>query len=190
MKLFRLLSLSAALLFSTGAYALTCDDIEFTGSIEDTFPNVEDYCLEVVEREGVQYARIHARIATPGFSTVVIQAQHPDGSWGERRKITPASDFRVRIAGRDTRIRDLVRGQEINIYLKEGDWNLAMTDEAAETVEIAAIAPYVAPVTIEEHVEDDTSTASMPKTATMVPFIGMLGGLMIAFGLVLRLRRR
>ena len=191
MKLFRKIGLAAAaLLFTTSAYALECSDLDFTGQVAENFPNVADYCQEVVESEsGERFARIHARVRTPGFSSIVLQYQYPDGTWGETRKATPPSDFRVRLSGRDTRIRDLVRGQEINIYLKEGQWELAMTDEAPEVVEIAAVAPYVAPVVIEEEPEPEPEP-EMPKTATMVPFVGLLGGLLMAFGLALRLRRK
>ena len=191
MKLFRMIGLAAAaLMFTTSAYALECSDLDFSGEVSNNFPNVGDYCQEVIEAEnGERFARIHARVKTPGFSSIVLQYQYPDGTWGETRKATPPSDFRARLSGRETRIRDLVRGQEINIYLKEGQWELAMTDRA-EVVEIAAVAPYVAPVVIEEEEPEPEPEPEMPKTATMVPFVGLLGGLLMAFGLALRLRRK
>ena len=103
MKLFRKIGLAAAaLMFTTSAYALECSDLDFSGPVSDNFPNVGDYCQEVVEHDGERFARIHARVRTPGFSSIVLQYQYPDGTWGETRKATPPSDFRGRLSGRDT----------------------------------------------------------------------------------------
>jgi hypothetical protein len=182
--MFKSLITGVLLMAGANVYAVTCDDIEFSGDIASTYPNVDEFCREIVERDGESYAKLQARVTHPGYSTLGVQFQRPDGSWGDSINITPPSDFRVQMGGRSYRVRDLERRQEMNVYLKEGrEWNMAMApvDEPPPALEEVVVL-YV----VEERPEEDTA---LPKTASLVPLVGLIGAGLLALGLFMRLRR-
>jgi len=165
-----------------------CRDITFTGPIAREFPNARDACLDVETRsDGRQYAHFQARITRVRGNTVEAEFKMPDGTYGRPISVTPDPDARVRIAGRSYRYNELARGQELDVYLPPDRWEIAVASDsdvdfaAAPTVELFALSdpsPAVAATTL-------------PRTASPVPLVGALGGLLTALGvLVLAIRRR
>lgn len=145
MRVFRtsLSTIALALLVAGPAQAqLTCDDLVFDAEARANYPEVNEACLEVVNRDGVNYARFHARVVQPGSNSIGIQYEHADGTWGEPKTVTLPEDFRFMIDGRPTPSWDLETWQELNIYLQEGRWRLAITDVAP----VEALEVYPEPV--------------------------------------------
>jgi len=140
MRVFRssLFSIALALLVAGPAQAqLTCDELVFDAEARANYPEVNEACLEVVVRDGANYARFHARVIQPGSNSIGIQYEHRDGTWGEPKTVTLPEDFRFMIDGRPTPSWDLEVWQELNIYLQEGRWRLAITDLApVEALEV------------------------------------------------------
>jgi hypothetical protein len=106
------------------AQQLTCDDIEFLPDVIHEFPSVGQACHSVVERDGQLYVRLVAdvvKVRTDG--TVVIDIKARDGT-RFRQEFNPPPGFRVRLSGTSSRTRDLVRGQEIRLYLPSNQWQV------------------------------------------------------------------
>ncbi|MCZ6893221.1 MAG: hypothetical protein O7H40_04125 [Gammaproteobacteria bacterium] len=161
------------------ASAATCDDLEFDRQARTAYAQIRDACLEVVELDGVSYAKFHARVVLPG-NRPVVQFQHRDGSWGARTQVQDPNTM-LKLSGRNVRLRNVNRGQEMNIYMPEGRWELAMTDEEVITpVTVAAVAPVaMAPEPM------------LPMTAGFLPLLGLGGAVSVMLaGLVAGIRRR
>jgi len=156
------------------AQAPTCDDIEFKANVTDQFPNVADGCLEVVERDGKLYAKFVAEVVRARGSQITLDIKTKDGS-SIRQSFEPASDFRVNLDGRSHRVRDLVRGQEIRIYLPSDRWAVAQVEEPSVPVVVAPLAP---PPTAPEPKPE--MVAELPGTASPLPLMG-LGGILLVF---------
>ena len=106
------------------AQGLTCDEIEFKSSATDEFPSVAQSCHSVVERGGKLYVRLVAevvRVRADGSMMVDLKAR--DGS-SIRQDFKPPRGFHAIINGNPTPTRDLVRGQEIRIYLPSDRWQV------------------------------------------------------------------
>ena len=112
----------------TSAQNLTCDDIEFNSHATDEFPSVAQSCHSVVERDdGKLYVRLVAdvvRIRPDGSMTLDFKTG--DGS-SFRQDFNPASGFHAIISGKRSPTQDLVRGQEIRVYLPSDRWRVAQT---------------------------------------------------------------
>ena len=123
-----LLSLALLTIPATSAQNLTCDDIEFNSHATDEFPSVARSCHSVVERDdGKLYVRLVAdvvRIRPDGSMTLDFKTA--DGS-SFRQDFNPASGFHAIISGKRSPTQDLVRGQEIRVYLPSDRWRVAQT---------------------------------------------------------------
>ena len=121
------LALLAVLAPAAGAQ-VTCADIEFADEIRDRYPLVEEACLGVIEQDGERFAKLQARVHERRPNSIVIQYMHTDDVWGPYVELTPAEEYRVLIDGEAIPWRDLAVRQEMNIYIPEGRWAIAMSD--------------------------------------------------------------
>jgi len=176
--LFAMLVLLGALGFTSAAQALTCDDITYTDSLLATNPNVAEACLDVVERSGIIFVQLKARVVRQSVNSTIVQWQLPDGSWSESNRTFPPRGATAEIAGQEVRISDLAPRQEVNVYIiKEGNWEVI--EVAAEPAPAAAPAPAPAPAAAPA---PEPKPVALPTTATQVPLFALLGGLLILLG--------
>jgi len=147
------------------AQETTCEDIEFDEQARESYALVDEACLGVIETRGIRYARFHGRVIRPGQAAIEIQFQHRDGSWGPITRTTPPEDFRVRIEGRPTHWSQLPANQELNVYLREGRWEVAMADLDLSEIE----EEYVAPITLSAPVEEEAQESAEPAAEEEAP---------------------
>jgi len=158
-----------------------CGNIVFSGDISSRFPNARLACLDVATREGKDYAHFKARITGVSGSKVSAEFKLPDGTYGRPVTFTPDPDARARIAGTTYRIRDLSRGQELDVYLPPDRWEIVIPQDPTQTF---AAAPAVTTIPLQE------PTPQLPRTGSPLPLLALLGGLIAAFGAGARGLRR
>jgi hypothetical protein len=164
-----------------------CPDIQFTGPIAREFPNARDACLGVVTRDGRQFAHLQARVTSVRGNTVQAEFKLPNGTYGREISYTPDPEARVNIAGRTYRYRDLSRGQELDVYLPPDRWEVAVQSDPAVSF---AAAPTLVFVTVAQPAPTVAANA-LPRTGSLVPLVGALGGLLTVLGFaVAGIRRR
>ena len=182
---------SSALLvaFFTAAPAqaqMTCDDIDFTGPQAQRFPELRNACLGVVQRDGRNFAKFTAELQRIAGTTVYAKFKLPDGGMSDTYKFDVPPDSRVTVDGRKYRYRDLGQGAEVNLYIPDDRWDIHVPES-----EYFATAATVAVATPALHDEDDDMVAALPKTASPLPLIGLMGGLLTSLGVLLYgVRRR
>ena len=93
--------------------ALSCADFVPTDEALDRFPDLIGACEEVVERDGELYGLFKAVVRRVAGRSVTLYLPVTDHTF----RVTPDSQARVLLDGVKARPRDLVRGQEIRIYL-------------------------------------------------------------------------
>ena len=199
MKMQSILGTSATLLLAVGfsgqAYAgahesvgaetqsaVTCADLEFSQDILDVLPQANSACKSVVEIDGELFAEFKAEIVRNRGATTRARFQRADGSWTDVYEFTPDKSRMVRIQGRNYRLRDMDRGQQLNIFLPQDRFEVHVADDDDVTtvpVTIVTVAVVAAPPEEE-----------LPSTAGPLPLIGLLGGLFVAMGGGLALIRR
>lgn len=162
------------------AQAPTCDDIEWASSVTAEYPDIEETCYGVYEKDGKLYAQARVEVQRVRGNRITFRPLHTDGSKGDSHSITVPSSWRANIAGRNYRASQLERGQELNVYLPGDRWALAVQDEepaADEEIEVIEI------VEVEE--------VEMPTTASPLFLFGLGGGALLSLGgLLTALRRR
>ena len=167
---------------------VTCDDIDFTGPQAQRFPELRNACLGVVTRDGRNYAKFTAELQRIAGNTVYAKFKLPAGGMSDTYKFDVPSDSRVTVDGRQYRYRDLGKGTEVNLYIPDDRWEVHVpaTEDFATATTVAVATPAL---TTDE--EADDMVAALPKTASPLPLIGLMGGLLTSLGVLLYgVRRR
>ena len=152
---------------------LTCDDITFTAAMREEFPDIDNACIDVVERDGRRLALVEIEILRVRRGNVTFRFKEADGTFGPTQVARPPGNMRVRIGNQRVRVRDLARGQELNIYLPADRWEIVLIDEDDDLSVLSV------------------SDAMLPTTASHLPLIGLLGLVLTAAGgTVTAIRRR
>jgi len=166
---------------ATAQTDLTCDDITFGYEMTSRFPNIGDACQGVVEVDGERFAKMSVEIVRTGNNSATFKFKMPDGSYGPTQSTNLDPSWRAEINGRSYRVRELGRGQELNIYLPSDRW------EAHVATNMTGYFAVYYPVAMEE---DSGGGASLPSTASFMPMFALLGGAALFSAFLMRVFRR
>jgi hypothetical protein len=162
-----------------------CGTARFSNEVLSRFPRAPEACLDVISRDGQQYAVFKAELTRITGNTLHLRFKLPDGSQGPRTTINTQRDFRVLVDGKPTRVRDLAPNQELTAYVHVTEPRVALAP-AVET-ETLYVVPLVIPVS-------DAPVAArrpeMPETASPVRLMGVMGMMLLVTALSLMLIRR
>ncbi len=155
----------------------TCDDLNWSAQVLAENPDIALSCKAVYEKNGELYAKVSIEVVRVRGNRMTFRPFHTDGGMGSSRSVHLGSSWRVQIGGREYRASDLMRGQELNVYIPEDRFALAVEDaDGPDEIDIVAI---------------EDALIEMPATASPMFLIGLLGGACIALGGVLSgIRRR
>ncbi len=176
--LISILALLGAIGFTSAAQAATCADVNYSAELLAENPMIKDACLEVVEKNGIEAIRLHAKVVRQGVTSTTVRWKMPDGSWSSSDRRYPTRGATADIDGQDIKIHDLAPGQEVNVYVPSANnWSLMAATPAAAAAPAPAPAPVAAPAPAPEPMP-----AALPKTATQLSLFALLGGLLILLG--------
>jgi hypothetical protein len=152
------------------AQTLTCANAQYDPALLQKYPNLPKSCLDIVSRDGEDYAVVKAQLdKVMSNNSVYVRTKQPDGTYGERHKLRIEADQRVLVEGKPTRISDLATGQELTAYVKVREPAMAL-----EPVGTAHV--YSTPL------EEPEQMAALPSTGSLVPLLGILGSISLLFG--------
>ena len=170
------LALSAGSVSAQDA-APTCADLNWSADVLAANPDIGMSCAAVYEKDGKLYAKVPIEVVRVRGNRMTFRPLHTDGTMGDSRSVQLDSSWRAEIGGRQYRASDLMRGQQLNVYIPEDRFALAIED--ADGPDEADI------VMIEEEVVE------MPTTASPLFLVGLAGGAFLALGgLLSGVRRR
>jgi LPXTG-motif cell wall-anchored protein len=111
---------------------------------------------------------------------------------GDTVTLKTPPEQRIYVEGKPMRVADLRRGQELNFYVPAGHFVAEFSDPNAPTAvvyyQIVTLTRRVAVAPRPQAIRE--AAATLPKTGSERPLIGLLGVGLGALGLVLGFRRR
>jgi hypothetical protein len=168
---------------TASAQELGCDDLVWSPNVLTDNPTIHEACLGVVERNGQPVAKFKARVVRQSVNSTIIEWQRPDGSWTDAQRRFPDRGFMAEVGDKPVRILDLTARQEVNVYVPGGEaWSAPVAEAAAPAAPVAAAAAPVAAAVAEPEPEPEPEPVMLPTTATQVPMLALLGGLLILLG--------
>jgi hypothetical protein len=171
-----------------------CAAVKFSDELLERFPRAPEACLDVISREGQDYAVFNARLSDVSGNTMRLRFRHPDGSLGPMTSVRAPRDFRVLVDGEPTRVSDLAPNQELKAYVHVSRPELAL--EPADTSQHLLIVPLAfEPARAGDRTrlaQADTEAGGepeMPATAGPAPLFAGFGVLFASVALGLRALR-
>ena len=173
------LSLSAGQLMAAKGVestTVTCADLNWSAEVLAANPDIAAMCQTVYDKDGKLFAKTSIEVVRVRGNTMTFRPKHIDGTLGDSRSVTLDSSWRATIGGREYRANDLSRGQELNVYLPEDRFALAVEDDdGIDDYDIVLI----------------VDATEMPTTASPLFLFGLAGGAFLALGgLLSGIRRR
>jgi len=177
----------AVFLLAIGAPAsaqtdLTCADITFEQEVLSKYPSATEGCRDVVEVDGERYAKMRVEIMGARGNVGTFRFMNKDGTYGPLESVTVDDDWRASLGGKEYRMRQLSKGQEINIYIPANRWEAHVASDMS-----GEITSYYAVVMVHQ---PTGGGAALPSTASPLPLIGMLGMGSLFAAFLMRVRRR
>ena len=162
-----------------------CQRVEFSQEVLARFPNIRKACLDVINKDGQEYAVVKADLVRATSRRMTVRVKLPDGTHSDPIGINIKANARVNVNGQPTRIEDIAIGQELSAYVSVKDPGIALAPvEPSEPV-------VFTPMTAEPEPEPAVAAATeMPKTATRLPLLGTIGFVLLALGAGLAILRR
>jgi hypothetical protein len=181
----------------------SCTEVDWAKDLVALYPRVADGCQEVVLVDGVKWARFDADFVRNDnrSSTVTLQFKNRQGRSMGNLVLKPATEQRVLIDGRAYRFSELSRGQQLNFYVPEGMFAVAIEPgappEQLAQIVLEPISPAQAnPAQAELLAQTDpapapaTTARRLPATAGLLPLFALAGLMSLLGGLGLTIRRR
>jgi hypothetical protein len=156
-----------------------CERVEFSQDVLARFPNIRKACLDVISKDGQEYAVVKADLVRTTARRMTIRVKLPDGTHAEPRTINVKPGFRINVDGRPTPVEEIAVGQEITAYVNVTDPGIALAPaQASDPVEFTPVPaePEPAPEAVA------AAPAEMPKTATQLPLLGAFGVALLVLG--------
>jgi LPXTG-motif cell wall-anchored protein len=157
-----------------------CERVQYSADVLARFPNIRAACLDVINKDGKDYAVVKADLVRATARRMTIRVKRPDGSHSDPIGVNVAPNERLNVGGKPTAIQDIAIGQELTAYINVTDPGIALApaDETAP-VEFTPVpaTPEPAPAP-----EPAAAAAEMPKTATDLPLLGSIGVVLLALG--------
>lgn len=183
----------------------TCEDFGWNADMTRDHPRVIDACQEVVQAEGITWARLDARfVKVTGDDTVVFSIRDKRDRQVDEVTMEPAPNQVAYINDRATEFDKLSTTDAINLYVPEGEYGYATQPVPAQrfvrVVPVVAVDPPAAPVVEEQVVaappqedmvaDNEPAPSMLPATAGMLPWALFAGGLLLFAAFSLRLQRK
>lgn len=163
------------------AVSKDCAGIQWSERALATYPTIASACQGVEERDGKTYVRFEGKVSKNVNQGEQLVVDFKDGG---KVTLTPAADTNVYINGKQTSVAKLQRGDELKFYIAE-DRLAAQFPQMADTApEVQTTRLIIVPIMVPER------TASLPHTASDLPFAALGGFLMLGLGGLLTWSRR
>jgi hypothetical protein len=181
----------AAILLGWGAAAhsqntAACQSVQFSAEVLSRFPGAPKSCLDVISRDGQQYAVFKAQLEDVRGNSLRVRVKNQDGSYGERKTIQARSGRQVLIDGKTYPVSELAPNQEITAYVRV-DRPLVALAPASESEPVDAEPLMESPPEDEPVRLSSAQTPTMPETASPLGVLPLAGAfcLLLALGLMI-----
>ena len=168
-----------------------CSAVQWSEEMKERYPDLDSACQSVEERNGKKYVKFEGTVRDTGNRGSSINV---DFRGGGRVQMQPPEGTKIFMEGKPISVADLRRGDRLTFYVPEDrmtaqfypDEQLAdARDSDAVNVPIAAAEQARA-----EEPESDRMAATLPSTASGLPWFALSGFLMLGVAGALRLIRR
>jgi hypothetical protein len=168
------------------AQTVSCDEVQWKSEVLGAFPNIAKACQEVVVKDGKRYIRVEGTVKRMVGDTATIRL----AGTNDEITISPKTNSFFTATNDKISGKDVAVGQNLRFYIPEERIAVVPSmDEPAVTEIPVVAAPAPAPAPVEAAAAP--AAEALPKTASPLPLVGLLGfGFLALGGMFSALRRR
>jgi LPXTG-motif cell wall-anchored protein len=173
---------------SFSASGTTCRDITWKPEVLDKYPNVAAACQGVVQKAGETYAKFTGTVVQSSVSGLRMRFKgSPDTV-----QLKPTASQKFSIEGKTYSARELQPGQELTFYVPASRFAASLGDEpqVVDVVDIVEITPIPQSAAAAPAANPSSEPASLPKTASNLPWLAVSGTFLILCAIAVSLLRR
>lgn len=112
----------------------TCATLNWSEAVHRSYPDIDEICQGVYERDGVLYARAEVEVLRVSGNRLTLRTLHTDGSRGHQTSMRVGPNWRAQIDGKAYRVGELVGGQRLTVYIPQDRFAFTL-DGASDVAE-------------------------------------------------------
>jgi hypothetical protein len=143
MSPFKLLITTALCAVTVSAFADTkiegiqaCMAIKWNAKFLKDHPNAPAGCQEVDTRDGVKYAKFSGTVKSVSNGEATVAMKNVAGTERGSIKVDVSGDKMIMINGKQTKASDVKPGDNLNFYVKEGDFGATTVMEPEKPMSV------------------------------------------------------
>lgn len=134
---------SASVLAQTSMEGIdACQKIKWNAQFLKEHPRAPAGCQGVTTRNGVKYAKFSGTVKAVTGNQATVAMKNVAGTEGTSIMVDTSGNSMVKINGKDIKASDLKVGDNLNFYVKEGEFGAATMDESASK-DMSSMKPVV-----------------------------------------------
>jgi hypothetical protein len=160
-----------------------CSGVQWSKEAVARYPTIASACQSVEERGGKSYVKFQGTVQRNIDRGKELVVAFKDGG---NVTLTPPPETNVYIDNKQKSVRDLERGDELNFYIAEDRFAAQFAQDETPTPRYAAV-PIIYRETTSTY---EQTAAALPETASNSGLWVICGAMLMAFGMMLSIRRR
>ncbi len=161
------------------ATGTTCEDVTWSQETIAKYPHIQQSCQTVTQRDGKYFVTFTGevrRVADGGRKLVM------DFKDGERVELNTPPDMTVTLDGKTTPVRQLRPGDMLTFYVPQDRFVAQLPQGTEVSVPVRISAPEPVRTALVPNATMKAAAPEMPKTASELPMLALLGVLLTAGG--------
>jgi hypothetical protein len=114
-----------------------CMNIKWNAQFLKDHPNAPAGCQEVDTRDGVRYAKFSGTVKSVSGGEATVAMKNVAGTERGTVKVDVSGDKMIMINGKQQKAADVKPGDNLNFYVKEGDFGAAAAMEPEKSMTVA-----------------------------------------------------
>lgn len=103
---------------AASAQELTCDNVNFSEEVMDSFAGIRNSCLEIIEMDDAPHAVLNAEVVRVRQTTVNLKFKRRDGKFTNAIQFRPEPGTRFEVeGGRKVLLKDLSASSQLRVYV-------------------------------------------------------------------------
>lgn len=101
-----------------------CDEVNWGEDVLKVFPNASKGCHSVMMKNDQPYAKYVAEVQSASSTQVVLHMLDTKDKAFSKVVIEPKEGAHVKLDGKDTKVKDLKKGDRVSFYIPHDRWGL------------------------------------------------------------------
>ncbi len=101
-----------------------CDEVNWGADVLKVFPNASKGCHSVMMKNNQPYAKYVAEVQSASSTEVVLHMLDTKDKAYSKLVIAPKEGAHVAVDGKDTKVKDLKKGDRVSFYIPHDRWGL------------------------------------------------------------------